>query len=71
MAGLIGGGAPTSGYRWYQQAWNYDSDLHRSYFAPHLGYDHETFLLVLAVILLFRALSGGLIVRGILSFFIK
>jgi pimeloyl-ACP methyl ester carboxylesterase len=57
------------GHKWYQRAWSYDFNLHRSYFDPHIGNNYETFLLAVAVSLLFWALAGGVIVRGILSLF--
>jgi predicted alpha/beta hydrolase len=58
-------------HKWYQRAWSYDFNLHRSYFDPHIGNNHETLLLAVAVGLLFLVLAGGLLVRGILSFFTK
>lgn len=63
---LLGVGIYLS-HRWYQRAWSYDFNLHRSYFDPHIGNNYETFLLAVAVGLLFWALAGGVIVRGILS----
>jgi pimeloyl-ACP methyl ester carboxylesterase len=54
-------------HKWYQRAWSYDSNLHRSYFDPHIGNNYETFLLAVAVGLLLWALAGGVIVQGILS----
>src|SRR6476620_7824161 len=59
------------GHKWYQHAWSYDFNLHRSYFDPHFGYNHETLLLFIAASLLFLVLAGGLIVRGILSLLAK
>jgi pimeloyl-ACP methyl ester carboxylesterase len=59
------------GHKWYQGAWSYDFNIQRSYFDPHIGYNHETFLLVLALALLLWVLAGGVIVRGILSLFMK
>src|ERR1700756_1821559 len=67
---LLGGGIYLS-HKWYQRAWSYDSNLHRSYFDPHIGNNYETFLLAVAVSLLFWTLAGGVIVRGILSLFTK
>jgi pimeloyl-ACP methyl ester carboxylesterase len=58
-------------HKWYQRAWSYDFNLHRSYFDPHIGNNHETHLLAVAVGLLFLVLAGGLFVRGILSLFTK
>jgi pimeloyl-ACP methyl ester carboxylesterase len=58
-------------HKWYQRAWSYDLNLHRSYFDPHIGNNYETLLLAVAVGLLFWALAGGIIVRGILSLFTK
>src|ERR1700751_1510416 len=46
-------------HKWYQRAWSYDFNLHRSYFDPHIGNNHETFLLAVAVGLLLWALAGG------------
>jgi len=40
-------------HKWYQRAWSYDFNLHRSYFDPHIGNNHETLLLAVAVGLLF------------------
>jgi hypothetical protein len=59
------------GHKWYQRAWSYDFNLQRSYFDPHIGYNHETLLLVVAVALLFWVLVGGVIVRGVLSLYMK
>jgi pimeloyl-ACP methyl ester carboxylesterase len=67
---LLGVGIYLS-HKWYQRAWSYDFNLHRSYFDPHIGNNYETFLLAVAVGLLFWALAGGVIVRGILSLFTK
>jgi pimeloyl-ACP methyl ester carboxylesterase len=67
---LVGVGIYLS-HKWYQRAWSYDFNLHRSYFDPHIGNNHETLLLAVAVGLLFLVLAGGLIVRGILGFFTK
>jgi hypothetical protein len=36
-------------HKWYQRAWSYDFNLHRSYFDPHIGNNYETFLLAVAV----------------------
>jgi len=63
---LLGVGIYLS-HKWYQRAWSYDFNRHRSYFDPHIGNNYETFLLAVAVGLLFWALAGGVIVRGILS----
>jgi pimeloyl-ACP methyl ester carboxylesterase len=65
---LLGVGIYLS-HKWYQRAWSYDFNLHRSYFDPHIGNNYETFLLAVAVGLLLWALAGGVIVRGILSLF--
>jgi hypothetical protein len=59
------------GHRWYQHAWSYDFNLQRSHFYPHIGYNHETLLLVIATCLLFVVLAGGLIVRVILGLLAK
>ena len=59
------------GHKWYQRAWSYDFNLQRSYFDPHIGYNHETLLLVVAAALLLWVLAGGVIVRGILSLLMK
>jgi pimeloyl-ACP methyl ester carboxylesterase len=59
------------GHRWYQQAWSYNFNLQRSYFDPHVGYNHQTLLLSVAGCLLFVVLAGGLIVRVILSLLAK
>jgi hypothetical protein len=67
---LLGVGIYLS-HKWYQRAWSYDFNLHRSYFDPHIGSNYETFLLAVTVSLLFWALAGGVIVRGILSLFTK
>ena len=63
---LLGAGIYLS-HKWYQHAWSYDFNLQRSYFDPHIGYNHETLLLVLAAVSALWVLAGGLIVRGILS----
>jgi len=65
---LLGVGIYLS-HKWYQRAWSYDFNLHRSYFDPHIGNNYETFLLAVAVGLLLWALAGSVIVRGILSLF--
>jgi pimeloyl-ACP methyl ester carboxylesterase len=57
------------GHEWYRRAWSYDYNLQRSYFDPHIGYNHETLLLVVAVALLFWVLLGGVIGRGIFCLF--
>jgi hypothetical protein len=62
---LLGTGIYLS-HKWYQRAWSYDFNLQRSYFDPHIGYNHETLLLLVAACLLFWVLAGGLIVRSIL-----
>src|SRR5258708_20417972 len=67
---LLGVGIYLS-HKWYQHAWSYDFNLYRSYFDPHIGNNYETFLLALAVSLLFWVLAGGVIVRGVLSLFTK
>ena len=67
---LLGAGIYLS-HKWYQHAWSYDFNLQRSYFDPHIGYNYETFLLVLAAGLLLWILAGGVIVRSILSLFLK
>jgi pimeloyl-ACP methyl ester carboxylesterase len=56
-------------HKWYQRAWSYDFNLHRSYFDPHIGNNYETFLLTVAVAELLWVLAGGVIVRGIPSLF--
>jgi pimeloyl-ACP methyl ester carboxylesterase len=67
---LLGAGIYLS-HKWYQHAWSYDFNLQRSYFDPHIGYNYETFLLVLAAGLLLWILAGGVIVRSILSLILK
>jgi pimeloyl-ACP methyl ester carboxylesterase len=67
---LLGAGIYLS-YEWYHRAWSYDFNLRRSYFDPHIGYNHETLLLVLGACLLLWVLAGGVIVRGILSLLMK
>src|SRR6267154_5307428 len=67
---LLGAGIYLS-HKWYQHAWSYDFNLQRSYFDPHIGYNYETFLLVLAAGLLLWILDGGVIVRSILSLILK
>lgn len=59
------------GHRWYQQAWSYDLNLQRSYFDPHIGYNHETFLLFVAAALLLAVFAGGILVRLILGLLLK
>ena len=65
---LLGVGICLS-HKWYQRAWSYDFNLHGSFFDPHIGNNYDTFLLAVAVGLLFWALAGGVIVRGILGLF--
>jgi hypothetical protein len=67
---LLGAGIYLS-HKWYQRAWSYDFNLHRSYFDPHIGNNYETFLLAVAVGLLLWVLAGGVFVRGILNLFTK
>jgi hypothetical protein len=56
---LLGLGISLS-HSWYQRAWSYDFNLYRSYFDPHIGNNHQTLLLAVAVGLLFWVLAGGL-----------
>src|SRR3981081_2400448 len=58
-------------HKWFQRAWSYDFNLDRSYFDPHIGNNHETLLLVIAVAVLFLSSVGGLFVRVILGFLEK
>jgi pimeloyl-ACP methyl ester carboxylesterase len=67
---LLGAGIYLS-HQWYHHAWSYDFNLQRSYFDPHLGYNRETLLLLIAATLLFLVLAGGLMVRGILRLLMK
>src|SRR3984957_17285236 len=67
---LLGAGIYLS-HKWYQQAWSYDFNLQRSYFDPHIGYNRQTLLLFAAACLLFLVLAGGLMVRVIISSFMK
>src|SRR5580700_8959659 len=67
---LLGVGIYLS-HKWYQRAWSYDFNLQRSYFDPHIGYNYDTLLLVLAAGLFLWVLAGGVIVRAILSQFLK
>jgi pimeloyl-ACP methyl ester carboxylesterase len=67
---LLGVGIYLS-HKWYQRAWSYDFNLHRPYFDPHIGNNYQTLLLAVAVGVLFWALAGGVIARGILSLFAK
>ena len=46
---LLGAGIYLS-HKWYQHAWSYDFNLQRSYFDPHIGYNHETLLLIIAAV---------------------
>jgi hypothetical protein len=59
------------GHEWYRRAWSYDYNLQSSYFDPHIGFNYETLLLVVAVALLLWVLTGGVIVRGILILMMK
>lgn len=63
---LIGAGI-YSGHQWYRRAWGYDFDHQRSYFDPHLGFNHPTLFLAVAAGLLLWALAGGLLVRALFS----
>ena len=67
---LIGAGI-YSGHRWYKHAWSYDPVQQRSYFDPHLGSNHATLLLAIAIGLLVWAAAGALVLRGVLSLFSK
>jgi pimeloyl-ACP methyl ester carboxylesterase len=67
---LIGAGIYFS-HKWYKQAWSYDFAHQRSYFDPHLGYNHATFRLAIAIGLLLWAVAGALVARGVLSLFSK
>src|SRR3977135_1278441 len=67
---LLGVGVYFS-HKWFQRGWSYDLHLDSSYFYPHIGNNHETLLLVIAVAVLFLASAGGLIVRVILGFLAK
>jgi len=60
---LIGAGL-YCGHEWYRRAWSYDLEQRRSYFDPHLGFNHPTLFLALALALLGWALTGGLLVRA-------
>jgi pimeloyl-ACP methyl ester carboxylesterase len=59
------------GHKWYQHAWSYDFNDQRSYFDPHIGYNHETLLLFVVACLILWVVAGGLIVRCILSLLTK
>jgi pimeloyl-ACP methyl ester carboxylesterase len=59
------------GHRWYRHAWSYDFEHQRSYFDPHLGFNHPTLLLAIAVGLCIWVLAGGLIVRALFGVFAK
>jgi hypothetical protein len=65
---LLGVGIYIS-HKWYQRAWSYDFNLHRSRFDPHIGNNYQTLLLAVVMVLLLWLLAGGVIVRGILSLF--
>jgi pimeloyl-ACP methyl ester carboxylesterase len=67
---LLGVGIYIS-HKWYQRAWSYDFNLHRSYFDPHIGSNYRTLLLAIVVVLFLWFLAGGVIVRGILSLFTR
>jgi pimeloyl-ACP methyl ester carboxylesterase len=67
---LIGAGIYFS-HRWYKHAWSYDLAHQRSYFNPHLGFNHGTLHLVIGIGLLIRAVAGALVVRGLLSLFVR
>jgi pimeloyl-ACP methyl ester carboxylesterase len=57
-------------HKWYHRSWDYDYANQRSYFHPHLGFNHPTSFLAAAVVLFLLVVLGGLIVRvlfGILT----
>jgi len=49
-------------HKWYQRVWSHDFHLHRADFDPHIGNNYESFLLAVAISLLFWALAGDVIV---------
>jgi pimeloyl-ACP methyl ester carboxylesterase len=67
---LIGAGIYCS-HEWYRRSWSYDFARQRSYFDPHLGFNHPTLFLAVAVILLLWVLIGGLIVRALFGLLTK
>jgi pimeloyl-ACP methyl ester carboxylesterase len=67
---LLGVGIYIS-HKWYQRAWSYDFNLHRSYFDPHIGNNYQTLLLAVVVVLFLWFSAGGVIVRGILRLFTR
>jgi pimeloyl-ACP methyl ester carboxylesterase len=67
---LIGAGIYCS-HEWYRRSWSYDFTRQRSYFDPHLGFNHPTLFLAVAVILLLWVLIGGLIVRALFGLLTK
>lgn len=63
--GIIGG-TVYLGHEWQQRSWVWDPVAQQSFFTPTLGWNEETAMLAGAITLLFIALAGGTIVRGIL-----
>ena len=60
------GGAIYLAYEWQQRSWGWDPVLKQWVFAPHFGLNQETMFFVSAIILTLLALTGGMIVKGIL-----
>lgn len=53
-------------HKWYQRAWSYDFNLHRSYFDAHIGNNYQRLLLAVVMVLLLWLFAGGVIVRAFL-----
>jgi hypothetical protein len=56
---LLGVGIYLS-HKWYQRAWSYDFNLHRSYFDAHIGNNYQRLLLAVVMVLLLWLLAGGI-----------
>jgi pimeloyl-ACP methyl ester carboxylesterase len=63
--GIIGG-ALYLVHGWQQRSWRWDPVLKQSFFAPNFGFNEETMLLAIAVVLILLAFGGGTIVKAIL-----
>lgn len=57
------GGAIYLGWEWQRRSWGWDPALQKSIFAPELGMNEATALLVAAAVLVLIAFFGGTIVR--------
>ena len=61
--GIIGG-ALYLVHEWQQRSWRWDPVLEQSFFAPNFGFNEETMLMAIAVVLILLAFGGGTIVKA-------